>query len=79
MRQFKELTIQSTHYVKYSLFKDQVYMYICIYVYMYNILEISPASRDVISSVSRVGVLGYYGKLKKTFIFYRCVQKIDLS
>ena len=35
-------------------------MYINIYIYIY-ILEISPASRDVISSVSRVGELGVMG------------------
>ena len=35
-------------------------MYICIYVYIYivYILEIRPPSGAIISSVSRVGVLG---------------------
>ena len=37
-----------------------IYIHICICIHIY-ILEIGPASRDTISSVSRVGVLGVMG------------------
>ena len=41
-------------------------VYIHIYIYIY-ILEIGPASRDSISSVSRAGVLGVIGRIVFSF------------
>ena len=50
-----------------------IYIYICIciciYIYIYiYILEIGPASRDSISSMSRAGVLGVIGRMVLTHI-----------